>query len=684
MRDLKSISYYKFGIKVAVKYRWQRKGGNMQQQECEYEYGEIDRRKVALAVLALLVIVAAIIIAIYLFTDKTKASTGIGTAAIAPERIKQISDEISGDILDTIRTEILADMVSQSVEKELTAEKIYEVITEPGSDVKELAKKEIRSVVIKLLSEQGIGKEKSSADVFTEKQKAEIRKMIDQALTGTLASVDVNRALSEEEKNSLAKQLRQQLSSYLQSQIQHSTAQLTKQDIEKIKNSLQIEKLVQTAAQSATHKQIDKLTDNILARLKKSMKSFAKNYLTQAQAKKLQEKILKKAGKTLVEKTEELAEKIKLVKTSVNELTTRIQELKALNDEKTADLSTMQADIQEINRLILEINSVTKELTESITVSNKNLEKVTGNGSKLQSEKVSTTNLTVAEFVDVLAGNDQVYTGAIQELDKLVDQLKEENKNQDTAFEKSVKELEQSLSKNGEDLEQFKAQQEKRDEEWNKQMQQQTQEQGSQLKDQADKQEQLLKEEQKERKDADNKLQSQVDETNQLIGDKDSAGKIEGDTIFEKIGSVVKILSTDGLDGLISALKNIGGAKTLEEGVTNIHTDLTDARTRVGELEKEKWYSDITLLAEASAENAGSYFYQESGSAYVYQIPLVMEQDKINLDESDTVIVIDFKRPDKLPSNAAFSTNGNNLLITFTNKPTRNIEILSIHVYKQK
>ena len=395
--------------------------------------------------------------------------------------------------------------------------------------------------------------------------------------------------------------------------------------------------------------------------MEKSINSSSKNYLTQAQAKKLQEKILKKAGKTLVKKTDELAEKIKLVKTS-----------------------TMQANIQEINRLIVEINSVTKELTESITVTDKSLEKVTGNGSKLQSEKVSTSNMTVAEFVDVLAGNDQVYTGAIQELDKLVDQLKEENKNQDTTFEKSVKELEQSLNKNGEALDQYKAQQEKKDEEWNRQMQQQTQEQDSQLKDQADKQEQLLKEEQKERKDADNKLQSQVDETNQIIGDKDSAGKIEGDTIFQKMGSIVKILSADGLSGLIDALKNIGGAKTLEEGVTNIHTDLTDTRVRVGELEKEKWYSDITLLAEASVENTAAYFYQESGSAYVYQIPLITEQDKINLDDPDTAVVIDFKRPDKLPSNVAFSTNGNNLLITFTNKPTRNIEIVSIHVYKQK
>ena len=710
------------------------------QQEGEYEYGEIDKKKVAFAVLALFAVLAAVVAVIYLCTDKTKASTEVGTAVISPERIQQISDEISEDVLDTIRTEILADMVSQSVEKELTGERIYETVTEPGSEVRKLAKKEIRTVAKEFVSKELASKKRSSkergskeqakeealsekqtlpggqdlregagesgSEALTEKQKAEIRSMLDQSITAALASVDVNRTLSAQEKNAMMEQLRQRLSKDLQSQLQNSSAKWTSQDLEKIKNSLHIEKLVKSSVKSMTDKEIEKLSKQMAAKLEKNIKSSSKNYLTKAQAEKLQEKILKQAAKELIVKTEELSENINLVKSSVNELTARILELKTWNDEKTADLSTMQHDIQEINRLITEINSVTKELTKSIMVVNKDLEKVTADGSALQSQKASTANMTVAEFVDVLAGNDKAYTAAIQELNKLVGELKEENKNQDTAFEKSVKELEQSLNKNGEELEQFKIQQEKKDEEWDRQMQQQTQQQGSQLKDQAQKQEQqlkdqaqrqeqqlkdqaqkqeqMLKEEQKIREEEDKKLQSRVDETNALIGDKETAGKIEGDTIFEKIGSIVKILSSNGLSGLLDALKNVGGAKTLEEGVTNIHTDLTDARARVGELEKEKWLADITLLADASTEKENAYAYQESGSAYAYQIPLVTEQDQIDLDDASTAIVIDFKSPDKLPSHAAFSTSSDSLFITFTNKPARNIEIVSIHVYKQR
>ena len=175
----------------------------------------------------------------------------------------------------------------------------------------------------------------------------------------------------------------------------------------------------------------------------------------------------------------------------------------------------------------------------------------------------------------------------------------------------------------------------------------------------------------------------QIDETNKLIGDKEDAGKVEGSTIFEKIGSIIKILSADGIEGLVRALQNVGGAQTIEEGVDHLNTDLLDARERISILEKEKWYSDITLLADMQGNTAG-YTYQENGAAYVYQIPLVTEEDQIDLSEEDTSIVVEFKRPDRLPSNVALTTRGNDLLISFTNRPTRNIQITTIHVYKEK
>ena len=116
----------------------------------------------------------------------------------------------------------------------------------------------------------------------------------------------------------------------------------------------------------------------------------------------------------------------------------------------------------------------------------------------------------------------------------------------------------------------------------------------------------------------------------------------------------------------------------------SLNTGLTDARARVGELEKEKWLSNLTLLAQPQQEGGTGYAYQESGSAYVYQIPLVTEKDQIQLGDDDTSIVVNFKKPARLPSNVAFSVSGNDLLISFVQRPSRNIDIVSIHVYKEK
>ena len=62
-------------------------------------------------------------------------------------------------------------------------------------------------------------------------------------------------------------------------------------------------------------------------------------------------------------------------------------------------------------------------------------------------------------------------------------------------------------------------------------------------------------------------------------------------------------------------MQSIGGAQTVEEGMDSLNTGLTDARARVGELEKEKWLSNLTLLAQPQQEGGTGYAYQESGSA---------------------------------------------------------------------
>ncbi len=715
---------------------------NANQNDRGCEEGLIDRRKAAFLIGGILVVLAAILIAVSIFTDQTNASTGFGgTAVITPDRIEQISGEVSEEVMETLSADVLADMIEQSVAEELTGEKLQQIFSERDTAFLKPDKEELELFVEEQLSELGI----TGENVFTDDQEDQIRKEIEKVLEESLVNISVTQQFSEEEKEKLEEQLKQELSEWLKEQIQNSTYQLTDDELSKIKSSLNIEELVARTVGTVTKEQLERLQTDVINNVEKQVEIPVKgrDYFTETEIQTIQNTVLKKVKDVSAEQIESLTDKVNEVQSSVNGLSGQINELKNLDQDQSADVSKLQGSIEKINESIKHINSVTEELAGDVTISGP-LEQVSGSGSEIQSAAVSSSNMTIAEFVDVLAGNGQVYTGAVQELNRIVKQLKDENGEQDEVLKKSLSTLESSLDENGREVDDVKADLERRSQELknqfekedqklkedlekrsqglkeqaekssqelkeqNQELKEQTEKNSRELKQQTEKSSQELKEqseqgdrqlkeemeqqneelnekmdqEQKARQEADEVLQSQADAADNLIGEKEDAGKVEGDTIFQKIGSIVKILSNDGIEGLLRALTGLG-ASTMEEGIDNINTDLTDARTRVEDLEKEKWHSGITLFAEAGDSGDAGYTYQESGSGYVYQVPLVTEADQIDLSADDTAIVVEFKNPDRLPSNVAFSTKDNCLLITFTNKPTRNIVITTIHVYKK-
>lgn len=670
----------------------------MEQNENQYE--ESERRKAAFLIGGFLVILAAVILVIYLFASRTRASTGEGEAVrITPERIEQISDKVSEQVLDTLGTEIVAGRVRDAVEKELSSDKLYEILSDGKIEAVAVGEEELRDVIAVLLADLGI----SGGEGLSEEQKKFIRLAVKEALEKALSQISVAQLLTDEEKRELEERLKQELAGMIGSQVQNSTCRLTDAELEKLKQSLKIESLVTGAVDKVTKQQMEQIKAKIITEIKKSVKTpvKGKDYFTDADIRSVQEKVLKATNRETIKQVESLVSKINEVKTSVNTLSKLVKELHALDQQKSADIRELQNSITRINQSIQNINKVTNQLADAVTITGSRLEKVTGSGSNVQSEPVSTANMTIAQFVDVLAGNGQAYTRAIQELNKIVNHLKDEAARQDENFTNTVKELEQSLSDNGKNLEDSKAELEKSDQELKaelekngRDLQTEIQESGEKLQKQLDgKSEDLekkLADERKEREAADEKLQKQADAADKLTGDPKDAGEVKGDTVFQKIGAIVGILSKDGISGLFKALKGIGGAETVQEGLETIHTSLTDARERVAKLEKEKWLSDLTLLADQEGGidhqgqgNGSCYAFQESGSAYVYQIPLVTENDHIDLSADDTAVVVHFTKPDRLPSNVALSTTEHALQIAFTNKPTRDIHITSIHVYNE-
>ena len=294
----------------------------MEQNENQYdEIAEIDRKKVILFLIGgLAVILAAVILVIYLFADRTKASTGEGEAIrITPERVQQISDDVSKQVLDTLRRNVLTDQIHKAVSEQLKGEKIYEILSDGDVTVTAIGDDELRDVIAVLLEDIGI----SGDGILTEEQKKYIRIAVDKALQDALAQISVSQLLTEEERQRLEERLRQELSDTLKRQIQGSSYQLSGQELEKLKQSLRIESLIQGEVGRITKQQMETLKTQIISSVKKSIKTPVKgvDYFTDADIKRIQKNVLKEATKELFAQIEKLTAQISEIQSHVNTLT---------------------------------------------------------------------------------------------------------------------------------------------------------------------------------------------------------------------------------------------------------------------------------------------------------------------------------------------------------------------------
>ena len=355
------------------------------ENENQYEdYEAINRKKAAFLLAGVLVILAAVILAFWLFSDKTNASTGEGESIrITPDRIEQISNDVSEQVLDTLRTDILSDMIGDAVTKELTKDKIYEIAADHGIEVIAIGDEDLRAVLADIIEQMDI----SGDGVLTKQQKEYIRRAVRQALQEALAQMDISNGLSGEAKQQLEDQLRTELSDTVKNQLQNGTYQLTDQDLERLKRSLDLQSLVNNTVSTVTKQQMEKMKSDVIAEVKKNVKTpvKGKDYFTDADIKTIQNKVLSAANKELTKQIQSLTSKISEVQSSVRTLTGQVSELKTLDKKKSSDISKLQTSITKIHTSIAHINEITKQLTAAVTVSGSNLEKVTGSGSDIRS-----------------------------------------------------------------------------------------------------------------------------------------------------------------------------------------------------------------------------------------------------------------------------------------------------------
>ena len=265
-------------------------------QQNENQYDTMDRRKKVLLFIAGLVILAAVILAVYLFTDQTDASTDEGGAVIiTPDHIEQISDTVSDQVLDTLSKDILADMIRESISSQLQDGKIYELISDGDIKAVAIGDDELRALIAQLLAELEI----SGDSVLTDDQKKYIRLVVEQVLKDSLGTISVTQLLTDEEKRQLEEQLKKDLEEMMKNQIENSAYRLSDKDLERLKEDPGLERLITQIVGTVTKQQIEKLKESILADIEKSIKIPAKgaDYLTKDEVQSVLDKALSKVNK---------------------------------------------------------------------------------------------------------------------------------------------------------------------------------------------------------------------------------------------------------------------------------------------------------------------------------------------------------------------------------------------------
>ena len=120
------------------------------------QYNLTGRRKTMFLAAGILVILAALIIVVFLFRDRTNASTGNGDVSITGERMEQIADDVGDRVMDSLKKDVLADLVRETAAKELTKEKIYKILADSNADVVAIGDEELSVVIKKMLELPGI------------------------------------------------------------------------------------------------------------------------------------------------------------------------------------------------------------------------------------------------------------------------------------------------------------------------------------------------------------------------------------------------------------------------------------------------------------------------------------------------------------------------------------------------
>lgn len=365
----------------------------------------------------------------------------------------QLDSDVTSQIADKVMTEKMDSVITPEYIKQLLDENVGGALSE---EQKVQVQKQIKESVTQVLTT-------SAADekFLSDEQKKQVKKMIKSAISTRLADKDVN-SLTDADIDSLRTDIEADLGETLKDSLTtmlgSTDITFSKGTLDKIEKSLNVTSVVKEVLKNSDtvvkEKELKTIQNNIVKTVQESVKTPVKgtDYMTADEIASIESGAASKAAdkvsgdiSSVKTSVATLGSNVNLLQTQISTLSSQIKDNSSksetsleqkiddtknelnqkIDDESKKNAAALQASVLNINQSITTINETADELGGKIEVRNSFLRRITAkNGSIDKAEVVDTSNMTIAEFVGVLSGNEKEYTTAINQLSYSVEQIK--------------------------------------------------------------------------------------------------------------------------------------------------------------------------------------------------------------------------------------------------------------------
>lgn len=404
----------------------------------------------------------------------------------------QLDSDVTSQIADKVMTEKMDSVITPEYIKQLLDENVGGALSD---EQKVQVQKQIKESVTQVLTT-------SAADerFLSDEQQAQVKKMIKSAISTRLANKDVN-SLTDADIDSLRADIEADLGETLKDSLTtmlgSTDITFSKGTLDKIEKSLNVTSVVKEVLKNSDtvvkEKELKTIQNDIVKTVQQSVKTPVKgtDYMTADEIASIESGAASKAADKVSGDISSVKTSVATLESNVNLLQTQISTLSSqikdntsksdtsleqkidqskqdsdkkiddtknelnqkINDESKKNAAALQASVLNINQSITTINETANELGGKIDVRNSFLRRITSqNGSISKAEVVDTSNMSIAEYVGVISGNEKEYTSAINQLAYLVDQIDKKIGENFKSLSKECASLSASIDANGDNI----------------------------------------------------------------------------------------------------------------------------------------------------------------------------------------------------------------------------------------